>query len=884
MDRRSLKLLNWNACSIRRKNLELVDFLREKEIDVAAITETHLKPGEKVYLQNYKIATQLDRTTSGGGGVLVAVHRDLKPRRLPHFKLDIIEAVGVEIPTSVGPVLFIAAYCPRQVNSRDGSAAKLKGDIQKLTRRSAKYIIAGDLNAKHEVWGNSRRNRNGVILHNDLQNGYYNVVSPDRPTRVARSGNHSIIDFFITNMAENVAHPEVFEELSSDHYPVVVEVGASVTPQRQPTRKDYHNVDWQQFQQVVDSNIDYDQHPETSADIDRSLEVIQQAINQAEAANVREVPVNFKVTDIDVDTKHLIRLRNVYRRQYQRTGDYDKKISVNNLNKIIQDRLDNIRNQEFSKHVSQLGNYSKPFWKLSKVLKNKPKPIPPLIVEDSPLITSEEKANALGLHFVSSHNLGASMTSRKETSVANSISTINDSTFEFPADSHVSGEEVKVAVKQMKNMKAPGFDNIFNLVLKKQSDQFFQHLANIFNKCLQLGYFPTNWKLGKVIPILKPQKDPTSPTSYRPISLLSSLSKLFEKVIYSRLLDFTNDNNIILNEQFGFRKGHNTAHQLTRVTKIIKQNKLESKSTAMALLDVEKAFDNVWHDGLIHKLYLYGFPMYLIKIIQHYLSERSFRVFLNGIASGLFNIDAGVPQGSILGPLLYNIFTSDLPTLPGNGVLSLFADDTAVIYKGKITRYLVGRLQKGLDVLSEYFGDWKIRINAAKTQTIIFPLSKSARFVPKDDVLIKMNDVSIPWSKEVVYLGLILDSKLLFRQHVDKILNKCSILIRCLYPLINRKSKLSLKNKLAVYKQIIYPVIEYAVPVWECCARTHKLKLQRVQNKVLKMVLNVPGWTRSSEVHELAEVKMLDQKIQEKCLKFREKCAISEYPLIQGLV
>lgn len=337
-------------------------------------------------------------------------------------------------------------------------------------------------------------------------------------------------------------------------------------------------------------------------------------------------------------------------------------------------------------------------------------------------------------------------------------------------------------------------------------------------------------------------------------------------------------------EQFGFRKGHNTAHQLTRVTKIIKQNKLESKSTAMALLDVEKAFDNVWHDGLIHKLYLYGFPMYLIKIIQHYLSERSFRVFLNGIASGLFNIDAGVPQGSILGPLLYNIFTSDLPTLPGNGVLSLFADDTAVIYKGKITRYLVGRLQKGLDVLSEYFGDWKIRINAAKTQTIIFPLSKSARFAPKDDVLIKMNDVSIPWSKEVVYLGLILDSKLLFRQHVDKILNKCSILIRCLYPLINRKSKLSLKNKLAVYKQIIYPVIEYAVPVWECCARTHKLKLQRVQNKVLKMVLNVPGWTRSSEVHELAEVKMLDQKIQEKCLKFREKCAISEYPLIQGLV
>ena len=878
----SLNLLTWNACSIRRKNLELVDFLREKGIDAAAIQESRLNPGMNVHLQTYKIATRLDRINSTGGGVLVIVHRDLKCRRLPCFKLDIIEAVGVELTTSVGPVIFIAAYCPRQVNKMD--AVKFKNDIQKLTRRRAKYIIACDLNARHEVWGNHRRNRNGTILNDDLQNGYYNIVSPDRPTRVNRSGNHSTIDFFITNMAENVSRPKVYEELGSDHYPVVVKTGASVIPQQRPTRKDYHNVDWQRFQRVVDSNITYDQQPETSAEIDRSLEEIQQAIHRAEETNIREVPVNNKVTDIDSQTKTLMRLRNVYRRQYQRTGDNDKKISARNLTVIIQDRLEELRNREFSKDVGKLRNYSKPFWKLSKILKTKPRPIPPFTVEDSRLITSEEKANALGVHFVSSHNIGTSITSPKEASVANSIFTINNSSFEFPNDAHVSGDEIKVAVKQLKNMKAPGFDSIFNLVLKKQSDRFFQHLANIFNKCLQIGYFPTNWKLGKVIPILKPQKDPTSPKSYRPISLLSSLSKLFEKVIYSRLLQFTSENNTILNEQFGFRKGHNTTHQLTRVTKIIKQNKIESKSTAMALLDVEKAFDNVWHDGLIHKLHLFGFPMYLIKIIKNYLSQRSFKVFLNGICSDLFDIVAGVPQGSIIGPLLYNIFTSDLPTLPGNGVVSLFADDTAVIYKGKIIRYLVGRLQKGLDVLSKYFNDWKIRINATKTQTIIFPLSKSPRFAPRDDALIKMNDVTIPWSKDVIYLGLTLDSKLLFRQHVDKTVTKCNILIRCLYPLINRKSKLSFKNKLAVYKQIIYPVIEYAVPVWECCAKTHKLKLQRIQNKILRMVLNVPSWTRTLDVHELAGIKTLDEKVQIYCTKFRDKCANSEYNMIQNLV
>ena len=520
---------------------------------------------------------------------------------------------------------------------------------------------------------------------------------------------------------------------------------------------------------------------------------------------------------------------------------------------------------------------------MSKILKSKPRPVPPLVADGSHLITPQEKANALGLHFVSSHNIGASITSPKEPSVEESVLAINDSSFEIPNDNLVSGDEIKLAVKQLKNMKAPGFDNIFNLVLKKMSDQFFQYLANIFNKCLHFGYFPSNWKLSKVIPILKPNKDASSPKSYRPISLLSSLSKLFEKVIYSRLLHFSNENNIILNEQFGFRKGHSTTHQLKRVTGFIKSNKLESKSTAMALLDVEKAFDNVWHDGLIHKLYTFGFPMYIVQIIKNYLSGRTFQVTLNGSTSDVFIINAGVPQGSILGPILYNIFTSDLPRLPGNGVLSLFADDTAVIYKGKITRPLVNRLQRGLDVLSDYFEDWKIRINAAKTQTIIFPYSKSQRIVPKDDVLIKMNNTPVQWSKEVVYLGLTLDSKLLFRQHVDKTVSKCSTIIKCLYPLINRRSTLSLKNKLAVYKQIIYPVIEYAIPVWECCAKSHKLKLQRIQNKILKMVLSVPSWTRTSEVHHLAGEIMLEEKANIFCNKFRQRCIDSEYDLIQIL-
>ena len=157
---------------------------------------------------------------------------------------------------------------------------------------------------------------------------------------------------------------------------------------------------------------------------------------------------------------------------------------------------------------------------------------------------------------------------------------------------------------------------------------------------------------------------------------------MFEKLIFSRILEFLNQNNIFLPEEFGFRQGQSTVHQLTRVTQILRRNKSVSNTSAMALLDIEKAFDNVWHDGLVFKLQRFNFPIFLVKIIKNYLSNRSFQVFLNNIPSDTFNVDAGVPQGSLLRPVLFNIFTSDAPPLPGGGIMSMFADDTAIIYKG----------------------------------------------------------------------------------------------------------------------------------------------------------------------------------------------------------
>ena len=164
MDHRHLRLMNWNAHSIVRKSLELNEFLRNEDIDICALTESHLKSEGKLWLPDH-VPIRLDRTTAAGGGVALLVRRTLKNYRvLPSFRTTFIEAIGIELETSLGPLTIIAAYCPRQCSETDGSLAKLKEDLSRLTRRSTKFIIAGNLNARHSICCDTKNNKNGTVV------------------------------------------------------------------------------------------------------------------------------------------------------------------------------------------------------------------------------------------------------------------------------------------------------------------------------------------------------------------------------------------------------------------------------------------------------------------------------------------------------------------------------------------------------------------------------------------------------------------------------------------------------------------------------------------------------------------------------------------------
>ena len=394
-------------------------------------------------------------------------------------------------------------------------------------------------------------------------------------------------------------------------------------------------------------------------------------------------------------------------------------------------------------------------------------------------------------------------------------------------------------------------------------------------------YFPLIWKNAKTVPIAKPNKPADSPSTYRPISLLSSISKLLEKIVKEKLTNFIDDNEILPTQQFGFRNEHNTSQPLLKIRNFVKKNFNDGKSTGMILLDIKSAFDSVWHNGLIFKLTQFNFPIEIVKIIQSFLSNRSFSVYLGSTSSQFINISAGCPQGSCLSPILYNIYTADIPSIP-NCMTSIFADDTSLFTADVLSTDIIFNLENALSILISYFNKWKILVNPDKTQAIYFSRKRKPCFLPQRPLQFLNNN--IVWDNNVKYLGVLLDKKLNFNEHISYIINKIHKITNILYPLINRNSKLNIENKKLIIKVIFHPIMFYCASVWSTTANVHVKKLQVTQNKLLKMLYKLPWHFSTQRLHSLSGFDPVIVKINKITTNFNRKCELSRHNHINELI
>ncbi|GBP82977.1 RNA-directed DNA polymerase from mobile element jockey [Eumeta japonica] len=350
-------------------------------------------------------------------------------------------------------------------------------------------------------------------------------------------------------------------------------------------------------------------------------------------------------------------------------------------------------------------------------------------------------------------------------------------------------DEVSKLIKGLKIRKSPGRDTISSKAIKCFSAPLVALLVAIFNACIQNCYFPTAWKEAVVIGIPKPGKPRDLPASYRPISLLSVLGKLFEKTLKKRLCEHLIGKGLIINEQFGFRPNHSCPQQALRLVEYISEGFKIKRKTVAVFFDVAKAFDRVWHAGLIHKLYQLELPDRLVIIIHHYISNRHFSFRLDNTYSSVRPIRAGVPQGSTLSPLLYSAYVNDIPR-PSSGVqLALFADDTALYLRSNCLRNILPRLQRAIDELTQWLRLWRIEVNPEKSASIYFNYNtrRSTVPVPIDSPSLKILNQSIPWQHNYKYLGITLDKHLHFRDHVSRVRKLALFYLSRLYGMIGRK-------------------------------------------------------------------------------------------------
>lgn len=320
---------------------------------------------------------------------------------------------------------------------------------------------------------------------------------------------------------------------------------------------------------------------------------------------------------------------------------------------------------------------------------------------------------------------------------------------------------------------------------------------------------------------------------------------------------------------------------LLRVSNHINDELKNKKSTGMLIFDVEKAFDGVWHNGLLHKMFQFKIPLYIIKMVQSFLKERSFHVSIKDVRSEKLNIPAGVPQGSVLSPILYNIFTSDLKLPQKTCKISLFADDTALFTSSKNPDKIQQNLETASKLLYEYCNQWKIKLNTLKTQAAYFTKRRSSRWLPQNPLTINNNP--IPWNSEAKYLGVILDKSLTFKRHTGHAVERAQKYIKILNPLINRKSQLSKANKILLYKSVLQSLLLYGCPVWGRCARSHINKLQLIQNRCLKIIMNLPRHFSTRKLHLITKVQTIPDQIEKINKKFKRKLHYSKNILIHQL-
>ena len=392
-------------------------------------------------------------------------------------------------------------------------------------------------------------------------------------------------------------------------------------------------------------------------------------------------------------------------------------------------------------------------------------------------------------------------------------------------------KDVKRHLRRLNPDKATGPDEIPTRVLKECSAELARPLSCLFELCFAEGVFPNQWKIAHVIPVHK-RDSKSDPSMYRPISLLSNISKVMESVVQKQLQTYLLQHNLISDRQFGFRSHHSTADILTILSQ--QWSNALDRGDGLRLITVDNmikgAFDKVWYDGWSEKLIAKGINATLLTWIESYPSDGSIKVVLSGQSSCTTSINASVPQGSVLGPLLFSVYIDDLGNNCEND-LYLYADDSTLFCEIRSTDELEAihsSLNRDLERMKIWSDKWKVTFEPTKCKA----LTISRKRIPTS-LDLYFGDTKLTETEELVILGVTVDRKLTWSKHISNITTRAG---QKLGALRRVASKLDVSGRAMVYKAQVRSVMEYASLCWLNASATTLRLLDQIQNKALRII------------------------------------------------
>ena len=832
-------ILQWNIRGLNCNVHELSLLLKDINSNVICLSETKLSENQSFSLKGYSAYHNI--YTEGEiacGGASILVKKATLHKVIP-IKTS-LQAIAVRA-TLHRPITICSLYLPP-------SSKPSRRDLENLLEQlPAPFLLVGDFNARSPMWGNPDTNRKGNMVEDFLLKNNVCLLNDCSHTHLDSStGKTSSLDL-------SICDPEIQSDFSwsvsedlygSDHFPIFISP-ITIPKTCLPQKWNFKKADWTAFSADCEKQLNLQSEVSSYESFtERLLSICDKHIPKTSGKPRRNK------TWFSDECRAITKKKKQALRKFIKTKSPEDQIQLKKCRAEARRILRSSKRGSFKKYISKINNQTpmNKIWKIVNKLRgtHSGDAIKHIHLPDGSVSESEvDVANAIAKTLAqnsSSENYNDTFLKHKqkvETEKLNFSSSNED--YNIP----LSLRELKLSISKLSDT-APGPDKIHNQIIGHLPDESLLLLLKFFNDFWQNNTFPDSWRQATVVPIPKPQKDHTNPNNYRPISLTNCFCKLMEKVVNARLMWYLEDSKSLSNLQCGFRTGRSTVDHLVRLETFIRKSFARGEHMVAVFFDLEKAFDTTWKHGIMKDLHSLGLRGHLPLFIQNFLANRKFNVKINNTQSDPFDQEEGVPQGSILSPILFEIkINSIIEILNPNMESSLYVDDFCLIYSSKGGMPLIERqIQLQLGKLETWANQNGFKFSPTKTTAVHFCEKKKCIRDP-DLFLYKSR---LPVKDSVRFLGVIFDKRLSFLIHIKDLRIRCLNALNALRVFCSPKWGGTSDILLNLYRSIVRSRLDYASFVYGSARQSYTKMLDPIHNQGLRLAL---GAFRTSPVESL---------------------------------